>query len=91
MGLVSGIAMYFVLWWLCLFVVLPFGVKTLGETGNTIEGAPDSAPAKFNFWMVLLKTTLVAAVVFAAIYAIVIATGFNFRDFTIPGLPEHTL
>ena len=27
MGLVTGIAIYFVIWWITLFVVLPFGVE----------------------------------------------------------------
>ncbi|MHA1559462.1 MAG: DUF1467 family protein, partial [Alphaproteobacteria bacterium] len=28
-------AIYFVLWWICLFVVLPFGVRTQDEEHNT--------------------------------------------------------
>ena len=40
-----AVALYIVIWWLTLFVVLPFGVRTQGEAGDVVEGTPASAPA----------------------------------------------
>lgn len=38
----SAIAIYFIIWWLTLFVVLPFGVKNAAETGETVEDGHDA-------------------------------------------------
>ena len=58
------IAIYFVVWWLCLFVVLPFGVRNQVDAGEWQQGTERGAPAGvFRFWPKLLITTLLAAVV----------------------------
>ncbi|MCB1491238.1 MAG: DUF1467 family protein, partial [Rhodobiaceae bacterium] len=31
MSIASGVAIYFLIWWLVLFAVLPFGVRTQAE------------------------------------------------------------
>lgn len=40
---IFGIAVYFVIWWVTLFAVLPFGVKTQDEEGETLLGTVGSA------------------------------------------------
>ena len=37
----SAIAIYFIIWWMTLFVVLPFGVKNAAETGENVEQGND--------------------------------------------------
>ena len=37
MTLVGGIAIYFVLWWLVLFTVLPWGATSAHELGQEVE------------------------------------------------------
>ena len=37
MSIGFGIAIFFVVWWIVLFAVLPFGVRTQGEAGETEE------------------------------------------------------
>jgi predicted secreted protein len=56
-------AVYFIVWWLCLFVVLPFGVRTQDEEGSTILGTVGSAPARPMLLRKALITSLLAAVV----------------------------
>ena len=34
MSLVSGLMIYAILWWLVLFMVLPFGIRTTREAGG---------------------------------------------------------
>ncbi|MDX2157434.1 MAG: DUF1467 family protein [Hyphomicrobiaceae bacterium] len=65
------IAVYFVLWWVVLFAVLPFGVRTQGEAGVVVPGTPESAPAHFRLLRVALVTTVVSAVIFASLWAAV--------------------
>jgi predicted secreted protein len=38
------LAIYFVVWWICLFVVLPFGVKNQVDSGSYIQGTERGAP-----------------------------------------------
>jgi predicted secreted protein len=62
-------AVYFIVWWVVLFAVLPFGVRTQAEAGEVVPGTPESAPANFRLLRVLVMTTIVAAVVFGALWA----------------------
>ena len=44
MSLLPSVAIFFVIWWLCLFVVLPFGVKSQHEAGEVTPGTEAGAP-----------------------------------------------
>ena len=80
MTLVFGIAIYFVVWWIALFAVLPFGVRTQGEAGEIVAGTPSSAPAKFPILRIFVINTIVSMVVFCIIWAII--------EFDIFGISE---
>ncbi len=56
-------AIYFVVWWLCLFIVLPFGVHTQDDAGETVPGTIESAPVRPMLIRKALATTVLAAVV----------------------------
>ena len=43
---VMAVAIYIFIWWIVLFAVLPFGVRTQDEAGSVVPGTPGSAPAK---------------------------------------------
>ncbi len=65
----SAIAIYFIIWWVSLFVVLPFGVKNSAETGETVEEGNDAgAPVSHGLAWKALVTTVVATVVYAFVY-----------------------
>ena len=68
MTLVSGIATYAIIWWLTLFVVLPFGIVTQEEVGDIEEGSAPSAPVRPQIVRKLLITTAASAVVFAGVF-----------------------
>jgi predicted secreted protein len=63
-----AVALYIVIWWLTLFVVLPFGVKTQGEAGDVVEGTPESAPVAPRILRTLVINTFVAAVTFVFVW-----------------------
>jgi predicted secreted protein len=67
-SLLSSVAIFFVIWWLCLFVVLPFGVKSQHESGEIVPGSDPGAPQQPLLLRRALATTLLAAIVFAGIY-----------------------
>jgi predicted secreted protein len=67
-SLLSGIAIFFIIWWLCLFVVLPFGVKSQHETQEIVPGSDPGAPHKPMLLRRVLATTLLAAIVFGGVW-----------------------
>jgi predicted secreted protein len=68
MTLSLGIALYLMIWWMTLFAVLPFGVKTQGEAGEVVAGTPASAPIAPRLLRVAVINTLVATVAFAFVW-----------------------
>jgi len=60
----SILAIYLLLWVLCAFLVLPFGVRTHDEAGiDKVPGQADSAPAEFRPWRIVVRATLLSAVI----------------------------
>jgi predicted secreted protein len=80
MTIVFGLAIFFVVWWIILFAVLPFGVHTQGQAGETVPGTSPSAPARFDLKRVFLINTAVAIVVFCAIWAAIEFDWFGVGD-----------
>jgi predicted secreted protein len=69
MSIAAALAIYFIIWWLVLFAVLPFGVKSQVETGRVVPGSDPGAPHSTVMRDKVIATTLVAAVVFGLYYA----------------------
>jgi predicted secreted protein len=63
-----ALAIYFTAWWVCLFAVLPFGVRNHQEASEDLpEGADAGSPARPQMGKKALATTLVAAIVYCGI------------------------
>ncbi|HEY5722456.1 MAG TPA: DUF1467 family protein [Allosphingosinicella sp.] len=66
----SILAIYVLFWTICLFVVLPMGVRTADELGEArIAGQADSAPHRFSLGKAALRATILSALLFALFYA----------------------
>ena len=62
----SILAIYFLFWVAIAFIMLPFGVKTHEELGiEKVPGQADSAPANFRPGRLMLRATVIAALVTA--------------------------
>jgi predicted secreted protein len=60
----SFLAIYFLVWVVCTFVVMPFGIQTHEEAGHDkIPGQADSAPANFRPLKVILRATILSLVI----------------------------
>ena len=81
MALSTAIAIYFIIWWVVLFMVLPWGVRSQQESGAVSHGTDPGAPVIARLWWKLLWTTLVASVVFALCAVI-----YGYRLVTLDGL-----
>ena len=72
MSLPFAIAAFYSIWWVVLFVVLPFGARSYAESGAEHPVGTDAgAPIALRLGKRFLLTTAVSAVVFAALYAFV--------------------
>ena len=63
MSLATGIAIYFIIWWIVLFAVLPWGVRSQEESGEVTTGTDPGAPSAPYLGRKLLWTTALAALV----------------------------
>jgi predicted secreted protein len=61
----TALAIYFVIWWIVLFAVLPWGVHSQHESGEVAPGTDPGAPILANLKLKLVWTTIVASLVFA--------------------------
>jgi predicted secreted protein len=68
MKLTFAIVVFICIWWMTLFAVLPFGVRTQDEAGDVVPGTPGSAPARMKILRIVLINTLVASVCFGVFY-----------------------
>jgi predicted secreted protein len=83
-----ALAIYFIIWWIVLFAILPFGVRTAEEAGEKASpGTADSAPLLPRLLPKMLATTVVAAIVFAIVYAVIVYRVFTLDD--IPFFPRY--
>ncbi len=65
MSWTTAAAIYFIIWWVVLFAVLPWGVRSQQESGDVVPGTDPGAPAVPNLRAKLVWTTVVATIVFA--------------------------
>jgi predicted secreted protein len=80
-SLTTAIAIYFLIWWIMLFAVLPWGVRSQHESGAMERGTDPGAPVLARVWMKLLWTTIASSVVFA-----ILAVVHHYQLVTLDGL-----
>ena len=61
----TGFAIYFVMWWIVLFLTLPFGVRSQHEDGEGSPGTDPGAPVASQMGRKLIWTTVISAILFA--------------------------
>lgn len=80
-------AIYFLMWVISAFVMLPFGIRTPDETGEVLlKGQADSAPSNFRPGVVILRATILSALLFALYYA-----NYTRGWITLDMLPGHAV
>jgi predicted secreted protein len=72
-----AVAAYVVIWWIAIFAVLPFGAR-LSDEGDL--GRAAGAPANPRLKLKVVVTSLIAAVLWLALYWAVTHGVVNFRD-----------
>lgn len=77
MGLVSGIVVFFMIWWTVIFAVLPWGNR---KSESVEVGNVASAPDKPRIFKKFLVTTLVTCIIWLLIYGLITSNVINFYD-----------
>ena len=65
-----AVAIFFTTWWIVLFAVLPFGIRSQGEAHEVVPGTDPGAPMVPRLAVKALWTTAISAVVFLGILAL---------------------
>jgi predicted secreted protein len=88
MTLVSGLAIYFIIWWLTLFVVLPIGIRSQAENDAVVPGTDPGAPVRTHLAARLMANTVLAGIVFGALYVMTRVFGFGMEDLASMIVPQ---
>jgi len=78
MTLWTGLATYAIIWWLVIFMVLPWGLRRidpedLGEMDD--PGAPQNPPMVFK----IAITTVLAGIIYGLVYLVIVSGVISFR------------
>ena len=84
MPITTALAIFFPIWWVVLFAVLPWGVHSQHEGGDIAPGTDPGAPTIPKLGQKLLWTTLVSVAIFAVCYVVYVN-----RLVTLNGLMAH--
>lgn len=76
----SVAALYFIIWWLTLFAVLPFGLRTQDEEREVARGTISSAPKGPHVLRAMIRTTIISAAVLGIFYFVTRVAGLTLDD-----------
>ena len=79
MSLPLGFAVYVVIWWLTLFIVLPWGISRVNPD-DLLPGEDPGAPAKPQLLEKFIITTGVSLVFFVIFYFVYESGVISFRE-----------
>lgn len=64
-----AVAIFFTMWWIVLFAVLPFGVRSQEENGEVTPGTEPGAPQAPRLVAKAIWTTILSLILFAGLMA----------------------
>jgi predicted secreted protein len=77
----TGVVVFLIIWWVVLFAVLPWGVRT---PDNPEAGHATSAPVRPMLWRKVLITTLITCLLWGIAYWLITSDLISLR-------PDHPL
>ena len=80
MGVVTGLVLYAIIWFMTLFVVLQVGVTSQSDAGERVTGTHGSAPVNAQIKRRFLITSGIAAAIWAVIAGIILSGAVTIAD-----------
>jgi predicted secreted protein len=80
MTITAAIVLFLMVWFLCLFVALPIGLRTQAEAGSVVPGTPASAPEFHNLRKKFVWVTAVAAAIWAGLFYLIAFSPLTIED-----------
>ncbi|CAN7665406.1 DUF1467 family protein [Mesorhizobium amorphae] len=80
MSWVSFTALFFATWWVVLFAVLPFSVKTQDDDHDVTLGTVSSAPRGPHMLRAVIRTTIATAVLMGIFYGLTRGLGLSLDE-----------
>lgn len=80
MNWLSMFAIYFIVWWVTLFAILPIGVTTHDMSEGAVGGTRGSAPSDPRMGYKVLVTTIISAIITALFFFLTSVLGFTVDD-----------
>ena len=80
MGIMSGIVLYAVIWFMSFFIIIPIRIKTQGDLGEVVPGTHAGAPEVHHLKKKAVITTVVAMVLWGIIGGTILSGKLSVRD-----------
>ncbi|MGF1464286.1 MAG: DUF1467 family protein [Maricaulaceae bacterium] len=91
MGPVAGVAVFIIVWWVCLFTVLPFGVRRPSDPDTAQAGWDPGAPAGVDVAAKAWATTQIAAGVWLLVYVLLQSGALSLELFDQLPAPQYDI
>ncbi|WP_421723714.1 DUF1467 family protein [Bauldia sp.] len=88
MSIISLVAIFFVVWWVALFAVLPWGMRSQEEEGEVVLGTASSAPNNPRLVRKAIVTTVVATIITTGIWFVFGYVGYGMEDIADQFMPD---
>ena len=69
-GVVNGLVVFLIVWWLVIFTMLPIGVRSQEEAADVTEGTEPGAPVSPMLLKKAWWTTIVTSCIWIVYYAV---------------------
>lgn len=69
-GIVNGVVVFLIVWWLVIFMMLPIGVRSQEEEGDVLEGSEPGAPVAPQLKQKAWWTTIITSGIWIIYYII---------------------
>ncbi len=73
MSVMSAIALYGIIWFMTMFLVLPFRPRSQADAGEIVPGTPAGAPQDAQMWRKVKLVTIIATATFVVVAGIILS------------------
>ena len=81
MSITGSIVTYVILWWIILFLLLPFKIKSQLDDKKIYPGTEPGAPSNTRILKKVFYTTIITSILFTIIFILSYFNVINIRDF----------